>query len=428
MKLFGVVTILGFMSMTLIVGAETAYAVSWNGYSDLQSRLDGVHERIEAHMMRVEERLRQARDRIKSDQQRICDRFSSRSYLIPPSFCDAEPEPEEPTLDFSALPTEITEGATSTLLWDSENTNSCEASGGWSGTKDVDGLMEVSPSTTTVYTLTCSGAGGDVDDSVTVIVHEEQQVPDAPTLNLSAFPLIVLVDATSTLAWDSEHATSCEASDGWSGSRSLDGDEVVDVSATTTYTLTCTGEGGTTTKSVTVNVFEVNVPTVDHVLISEVLYDLVSGGAQGIETGGANEWVELYNPTDTAVDLMDWMLGESTSTADTLSTLSLMLLPGEYVVVTNATTTADFWDFTLVDVIYLGSAIGNGLANGGDHVALFDASESTVDDVSYGADETAFSPSVSGVTAGNSIARIPVAHDTDTAADWIESDSPTPGS
>jgi hypothetical protein len=106
-----------------------------------------------------------------------------------------------------------------------------------------------------------------------------------------------------------------------------------------------------------------------------------------------------------------------------------MLDPDEYLVITNATTTSDFWDLDDVTVVFLGSPItSSGLANIGDYVGLFDDSEELVDDVSYGTNEEAFSPSVPGVSEGNSIARIPVENDTDSADDWEESDPPTPGS
>ena len=53
------------------------------------------------------------------------------------------PEPEEPTLDFSATPPTIQQGASSTLEWDSDNADTCTASDGWSGTKSLDGSQIV---------------------------------------------------------------------------------------------------------------------------------------------------------------------------------------------------------------------------------------------------------------------------------------------
>ncbi|HEY6644804.1 hypothetical protein [Povalibacter sp.] len=59
----------------------------------------------------------------------------------------------------------------------------------------------------------------------------------------------------STLNWSSTNATTCAASTGWSGTKSVTGTEQVGpLSATTTYTLECTGTGGTTSRSATVTV------------------------------------------------------------------------------------------------------------------------------------------------------------------------------
>lgn len=166
---------------------------------------------------------------------------------------------------------------------------------------------------------------------------------------------------------------------------------------------------------------------VGHLLISEVLFDLANDGSQGTEVGGNNEWVELYNPTDAAVDVHGWVIGISTSSGDVIASEPLRIAPGEYMVITDAESTADFWDFADVTVVYLDSSISGGLRNGGDAVLLFDASGAQVDAVSYGDTTTAFDPAVVGGTEGTSIARIDVTTDTDTAADWIVLEVPTPG-
>jgi hypothetical protein len=57
------------------------------------------------------------------------------------------------------------------------------------------------------------------------------------------------------LTWSSANATSCSASDGWSGTKSVLGSEMTPaLSNSTTFTLTCTGAGGSAIKSVTVAV------------------------------------------------------------------------------------------------------------------------------------------------------------------------------
>ena len=75
-----------------------------------------------------------------------------------------------------------------------------------------------------------------------------------PTVTLSASPTSVASGGSSTLTWSSTDATSCTASGGWTGAKDISGTLAVTVSATTIYTLACTGTGGTTTQSVTVTV------------------------------------------------------------------------------------------------------------------------------------------------------------------------------
>lgn len=75
-----------------------------------------------------------------------------------------------PSVTISANPAAINSGGASTLSWTSTNTDSCSASGGWSGTKGISGSTSVSPLATTIYTLTCTGANGSVSQSTTVTV------------------------------------------------------------------------------------------------------------------------------------------------------------------------------------------------------------------------------------------------------------------
>jgi hypothetical protein len=76
-----------------------------------------------------------------------------------------------PTLTFSAAPTSITSGQSSTLTWVSGNASSCTASGAWSGTKTLSGSFSVTPTSNATYTLTCANsAGATIVRSATVTV------------------------------------------------------------------------------------------------------------------------------------------------------------------------------------------------------------------------------------------------------------------
>jgi len=336
------------------------------------------------------------------------------------------PEPEEPTLDFSATPPTIQQGASSTLEWDSDNADTCTASDGWSGTKSLDGSQIVSPSATTTYMLTCVGEGGTTTESVTVGVILPPEEPEEPTLEFTADPQTINQGATSTLEWESFNADSCTASDGWSGSKTLTGSQEVSPSATTTYTLTCEGDGGEVEESVTVGVI-LPQELEGALLITEVLYDLTTTTSQGVES--ANEWVEIHNGTNANINLSNYTIVDASST-DILP--DVVLPAGAYAVIVASSTTVSFWSIPAEAVVVqlTNVTIGNGLGNGGDMVSLFDeVASTTVDAVSWGTNTTAFSPSVPtvDVNTGHSIARTDDTIDTDSAADWEELETPTPG-
>jgi len=340
------------------------------------------------------------------------------------------PPPAQPALTFGANPTTIQTGSSTALTWDSTNATSCTASNGWSGSKSVDGSQSVSPTATTTYQLECSGAGGTTTESVVVNVILVAPEPEDPTLTFTAAQGTINEGATTTLNWDSSYATSCSASNGWSGSKSVDGSEVVGPTATTTYTLTCTGDGGSIAVSATVNVILDEEPAPEgKLLITEVMYDLTTSTTtpQGSET--ANEWIEIFNGTNSAINLSNYSIADASST-DALP--SVVVPAGKYAVITASSTTASFYSIPSDAVIaqIANATLGNGLGNAGDMVSLvLNVGTTTVDAVSWGTNTTAFSPSVSTVdtNAGHSIARIDDTVDTNTAADWQEQNVPNPG-
>ncbi|TLY42810.1 MAG: hypothetical protein E6K59_08050, partial [Nitrospirae bacterium] len=91
------------------------------------------------------------------------------------------PPPPAPTLSFSASPTSITSGQSSTLSWSSTNATSCTASNGWTGTKAISGTQAVTPTATTTYTLACTGSGGTATQSTTVTVSSVTPPPPSTT-------------------------------------------------------------------------------------------------------------------------------------------------------------------------------------------------------------------------------------------------------
>jgi hypothetical protein len=78
-----------------------------------------------------------------------------------------------PVVTFSSSATSVTKGGTVTLTWSSTNATSCTASGGWTGTQATSGTVTSSAlNTSTTFTLTCSGAGLNVAQSVNVAVAD----------------------------------------------------------------------------------------------------------------------------------------------------------------------------------------------------------------------------------------------------------------
>lgn len=79
--------------------------------------------------------------------------------------------------------------------------------------------------------------------------------PPLPSVALSASPQSVAYNGSTTLTWSSSNTTACSASGGWSGSKGLTGTQNFSgIKSNVTYSLTCTGSGGTHTASVSVSV------------------------------------------------------------------------------------------------------------------------------------------------------------------------------
>jgi trimeric autotransporter adhesin len=155
------------------------------------------------------------------------------------------------SVSFSASPSTISSGGSSTLTWTSNNATSCTASGAWSGAKALTGSQSTGALTAnSTYTLTCTGTGGSAAQSATVSVSQP-----APTVSLSASPSTVASGSSSTLSWSASNATSCTASGGWSGTKAMSGSQSMGaLTSNTTYTLNCTGTGGSAAQSATVSV------------------------------------------------------------------------------------------------------------------------------------------------------------------------------
>jgi len=93
-----------------------------------------------------------------------------------------------PTVSLSASPTSINSGSTSTLTWSSTAATSCTATGSWTGSRLTSGTYTTPALTTTSnYSLSCSGAGGTTSANATVTVSTSTTTPTCQTLTIPAY-------------------------------------------------------------------------------------------------------------------------------------------------------------------------------------------------------------------------------------------------
>ncbi len=149
-----------------------------------------------------------------------------------------------PTVTLLSSPVSVASGGTSVLTWSSLNATACNASGAWSGTKSPSGTETTAALTAnSTYSLTCTGPGG-ASAPANVAVNV------VPTATLAANPSAVAAGNAASLTWSSTNATACTASGGWSGTRAASGTaNTGPLAATTSFSLTCTGPGGTSSVS-----------------------------------------------------------------------------------------------------------------------------------------------------------------------------------
>ena len=178
---------------------------------------------------------------------------------VPEPTPEPEPVPEStppPTIAFSAADSVVIAGDTAALSWTTTAADVCEASGGWSGAKGVNGFESTGPiETSTTFSLFCSGTGGGVTSTVSVSIAPEPEPTPPPTIALNAVDSVVVAGGNAALSWTTKDADVCEAGGGWSGIKELNGSELIGpIGTSTTFSLSCRGTGGNALQMVSVSV------------------------------------------------------------------------------------------------------------------------------------------------------------------------------
>lgn len=218
-------------------------------------------------------------------------------------------QPVAPVVLLSASPATILTGASTTLSWSALSASSCEASGGWTGPRSapLDGnnrTETVGPlSADTAFTLTCTNpfAGAQATTTVRVVVAFP------PEVHISANPAYITAGSSSTLTWTTVDAASCIAGNSWGGANQPTSGSFATgpVMSSTTYSLTCTGLGGTTQGAASVVVTGPNRAPVANAGADQEIFAGTTvrlSGAQSHDDGGyvaAYAWSQSSGPAVT---------------------------------------------------------------------------------------------------------------------------------
>jgi len=157
-----------------------------------------------------------------------------------------------PSISLTASPTTVAINGLATINWSSKRASGCTASGDWSGSLATSGSQTISLLTTdSIFHLSCSGAGGSANDSITVTVEPSS----APLVNLSASPSSLPYNGSTTISWNSVDSSGCTASGDWSGSKATSGSQAISaLTSDSIFNLSCNGSGGNASDSVSVTV------------------------------------------------------------------------------------------------------------------------------------------------------------------------------
>lgn len=214
-----------------------------------------------------------------------CNNYlGTRSGAVTVSVAAATP----PTVNISASPSTVAYNGASTISWSVSNASSCTASGDWSGAKATTGSYSTGALTSSKgYGLTCSGPGGSSMNSVSVNV-----VQPTPGVMLSFASVSLPYGGSTTFTWSSSNASWCSVSP--TGNTGLSGGgNTGPLYSNTTFTLTCTGPGGSNSASRLITVAAAP-PVVINGVCSPSHYGC-GAGTTGSNVSGVTTWTWMCN-------------------------------------------------------------------------------------------------------------------------------------
>ena len=150
-----------------------------------------------------------------------------------------------PTISFSASPTSVNVGSSSTLSWSVGNGPTSVSIDQGLGAVGGSGSYPVTPGSTTTYTMTASNLAGSASASVTISVTQK---PVIVALNATASQ--INQGASTTLTWSTQGASTLTVNGSSVSGTSL----LVAPVTTTTYTLVASNSAGTVSATTTVTV------------------------------------------------------------------------------------------------------------------------------------------------------------------------------
>lgn len=172
------------------------------------------------------------------------------------------------------------------------------ATGGPSGNAHVYGRAGFEPVHQVFYWVHNTYSGNDSWQTRVVRPYPfNGSAEPAPTVSLSADPNSVPAQGTTTLTWSTANATSCTASGDWSGAKPVSGSEFIGpLSSDGSYSLTCSGSGGTSSDMVSVTIQGAEpAPTVS-----------VSANPSSVDEGGFSVVDWSSSNTDSCSAFGDW--------------------------------------------------------------------------------------------------------------------------